>query len=435
MKLRVGLLFLLSLSSLFGIVNCSTVQPSNKVGYFSNQRRQPALQDDQWGKTEVFPAWAYDAGPDLKTSMGKELVDLVSEIPYYPGVSQSLLGDQKFRPAFGPIPWRMLQKPNSVKILFIGQDGTHIAEAAGRPATAGFGGRAQDLAKYFGVGPSAAFINAYAFTIRGQDGSANVPVVKIYNGKPVLEINRVVDNNLWMMSRDLNSPIVQWRNRMIEWIIRNNKDSLKMIVTFGKPAQDTAASFVLSRVEKYGVENKGTSVGSRYSSEQLAASKVQVPEFKIVALDGNNEGAVLIGKDGQDLYKEVLGLKNSDFKYDADTLNQVVTQFTEAFKKNPTAILQKMVFSNAGHQQSGIIDTAQIGGYNVADRMKIASDFNVNESSTISLKGLKISDDIGRLGHDVLLVDLPHPTYLSSTQQDYLKKVKSNPSLRDFKNG
>jgi len=58
---------------------------------------------------------------------------------------------------------------NSVKILFIGQDGTHIAETAGRPATAGFGGRAQDLARHFGVGPSAAFMNAYAFTINGQE--------------------------------------------------------------------------------------------------------------------------------------------------------------------------------------------------------------------------------------------------------------------------
>ena len=34
---------------------------------------------------------------------------------------------------------------------YAGTTTNHIAEAAGRPATAGFGGRAQDLAQFFGV--------------------------------------------------------------------------------------------------------------------------------------------------------------------------------------------------------------------------------------------------------------------------------------------
>src|SRR6185312_15607567 len=99
------------------------------------------------------------------------------------------------RPAYGPIPWRMMQKPNSIKILFIGQDGTHIAEAAGRPATAGFGGRAQDLAKYFGVNSSAAFMNTYAFTIRGQYGTFDEPVFyKKSDGSEGVTFTSFVDN-------------------------------------------------------------------------------------------------------------------------------------------------------------------------------------------------------------------------------------------------
>jgi hypothetical protein len=109
-----------------------------------------------------MPLWSYDAGPNPNSKMGRELIDITASIPNMPEISKKIMGrKQKFRPAFGPIPWRMRQESNKVKMLFIGQDGTHIAEAAGRPATAGFGGRAQDLANYFGVNEGAAFINAY----------------------------------------------------------------------------------------------------------------------------------------------------------------------------------------------------------------------------------------------------------------------------------
>jgi len=100
--------------------------------------------------TDLNAAWAYDPGPDPNTAMGRELIEIVASQPYMPGISLEMTGSQKFRPAFGPTLWRMIQAPNSIKILFLGQDGTHIAEAAGRTATAGFGGRAQDMAAHFG---------------------------------------------------------------------------------------------------------------------------------------------------------------------------------------------------------------------------------------------------------------------------------------------
>src|SRR5690606_18857186 len=121
------------------------------------------------------------------------------------------------------------------------------AEAAGRPATAGFGGRAQDLAKYFGVSSSAAFINAYAFTIRWQYGAFDTPLITNGPNGKQYNVSSFTGNQVWMLSQDLDSPIVKWRNNLIEWIIRNNKDSLKMIVLFGGAARDTAASFVISK--------------------------------------------------------------------------------------------------------------------------------------------------------------------------------------------
>ena len=199
-----------------------------------------------------YPIWSYDGGPDPQSPMGSELIDLHANIPYFPGLSNAVYGDQMFRPAFGPIPWRMVQEKNKIQILFIGQDGTHIAEAAGRPATAGFGGRAQDLAAYFGVNSGAAFINTYAFTIRWQYGAFDTPVVREFNGKDNLWFSSFTGNPVWLVTQDQDSPVVKWRNNLIEWIIRNNEDSLKLIVLFGGAARDAAGTFIESRGKKRG---------------------------------------------------------------------------------------------------------------------------------------------------------------------------------------
>ena len=243
----------------------------------------------------ALPRWSYDAGPDPKTKMGKELIDLTAAIPNMPAMSEKLMGEQKFRPAFGPVPWRMLQKANSVKILFIGQDATHIAEAAGRPATAGFGGRAQDLAAYFGVNEGAAFINTYAFTIKGQYGAFDTPYVLQSAGANDIRFARLLDNSFWLLSHDQNSPAAKWRNDLIDWIIRNNKDSLKLIVTFGGAANDAIATFI---------EGRGGKVDTRLTNQ---IKQIQVPEISIEYAGGNYEYPALLNEQGKDLYAEVMG--------------------------------------------------------------------------------------------------------------------------------
>lgn len=224
-----------------------------------------------------LPKWSYDPGPNPDTKMGKELIDITSEIPNMPEISYKIIGrSQKFRPAFGPIPWRMLQKENAVKILFIGQDGTHIAEAAGRPATAGFGGRAQDFANYFGVNEGAAFINAYTFTIKGQYGLYNTPYVYTRDGYSQTRFGNFIDNKFWSMSHSLKSPIVKWRNNLVDWIIRNNKKSMKLIVLFGGAARDAIATFARS---------KGAYVEAKHEREM---PYIQMPETKSEYAGGNN---------------------------------------------------------------------------------------------------------------------------------------------------
>ncbi|MCB0415735.1 MAG: hypothetical protein KDD50_15455, partial [Bdellovibrionales bacterium] len=84
----------------------------------------------------------YDPGPDPLTSEGKGYINIVNTVPDAPFIGKKFFnGKDKFRYPFGIMPWRGPTDKNSVKVLVIGQDGTHIAEAAGRPFTGGTGGR------------------------------------------------------------------------------------------------------------------------------------------------------------------------------------------------------------------------------------------------------------------------------------------------------
>jgi hypothetical protein len=338
-----------------------------------------------------FTPWAFDPGPDPKDPMGKELIDLVASQPDMPGISKQVLGSQKFRPAFGPTLWRMIQKPNSVKILFIGQDGTHIAEAAGRTATAGFGGRAQDMAAHFGVNTSAAFMNTYAFTIRKQYGVFSTPVVFEENGALKIEFPTVVDNGTWLMSQDLNSPMVKWRNNLIDWIIRNNRDSLRLVVLFGGSAQDSIGSFI---------ESKGGKVGTMFTAEELAANKVKVPLFKSESAGANRIYPVLLDKKGRPLnYETILGRKP---KFD-DPVDQ--KDIMKAIESNLSSILEQASIPTTGVGGSGVAHPAQIGGYDLTQ-------IQINGKRTISLRGLPLSDGT-KIENEVLVAEFPHPTSLS----------------------
>jgi hypothetical protein len=368
--------------------------------------------EEQFRGNGSYPIWSYDAGPDPQTTMGRELIDLASTVPSFPNLSNAVYGSQMFRPAFGPIPWRMMQKPNSVKILFIGQDGTHIAEAAGRPATAGFGGRAQDLAKYFGVSSSAAFINAFAFTIRWQYGVFDSPIINLRTGRPQISFGSFTANPVWLLSQDLQSPIVKWRNDMIRWIIRNNRDSLKMIVTFGGAARDAAGSFVVAH---------GGKVGTRLSEADL--SSVRIPETEYRGAGGNKQTVVPVDRTGADLYAEFNGRVIDYTKPEA--VSDLQKRFREAFNTEPESWMNKMVLPKGGIGGSGLVHPAQLGGYDIARKMEI------NGQRTISLKGLKIADDL-TIGHDILVTQLPHPTALSMMSATAASEAVAN-GLSAFK--
>lgn len=373
-----------------------------------------------------YPIWSYDPGPDPTKPEGKDLIDLHANIPYFPGLSNAIYGDQMFRPAFGPIPWRMMQEKNKIQILFIGQDGTHIAEAAGRPATAGFGGRAQDLAAYFGVNSGAAFINTYAFTIRWQYGAFDTPVLRNINGKDTLGYWGFTGNPVWLITQDQDSPVVKWRNDLIEWIIKNNADSLKMIVLFGGAARDAAGAFIESRGQKEGVDDYWAAVAPRTSMKAIQEQKIRIPEFGLEGAGSNKQTAVPLSKDGRDMMREFAKLKGLSVNYkDQKSVEKIHKEFADAFNNlssQPDSVkklMEKMALPEGGIHGSGMIHPAQLGGYDVARGIRIVNKAMNYDSDwgTLSLKGLKLSNGL-TIKNDILVTQLPHPTALSMMDKD-----------------
>src|SRR5690606_12125950 len=140
-----------------------------------------------------------------------------------------LMDRQKFRYIFGLMMTRTYFEENATKILFIGQDATHIAEAAKQPGTSGFGGRVQSIGRFFGVDEGVSTTNAYLSTITGQYGAfGHVYVEADESGKPILRQSKYVDNELWAITHSADSEIRISREKFWEWMIVNNPDSMGM---------------------------------------------------------------------------------------------------------------------------------------------------------------------------------------------------------------
>jgi len=429
----------------------------------------------------------FDRGPDPNNPMHRELLELIQQIPFVPGFSEALevlvpsyKKGQKMRPDFGAMILRGLLAENSVKVLVIGQDGTHIAEGANRPGIAGFGGRVQDMLKHFGIVDGVLFTNLFVNTISGQYGVFGAPVLE--NGEKVTFRNKVIENRQWLLTHE--GPYGQWRNKLIDWVIRNNQESLKMVLMLGGAGKDAGANYINARG---GVVGASSYVGD--------ASRFKVPLFKMVSAGGNNEFAVAITKDGEEVsevlrkdksikaayeaqnktrYEKILKtidgnqsvkkdvdeflatsnsrkkndllkkikkanntVGNSLAKYD-NTKNKIKALSDEYSYKDsksvefakaiitdfPDKSKKLMVFTNGGHKGTGVLNPQQIGGWDLKT-MKVAG------KKTRSIKGLNIPTKDGFISApDIVFTGSPHPTSLSTTAMQSGKakaeaKVKS----------
>ncbi len=365
-----------------------------------------------------------NSGPDPKTKSGKAFIDLCARLPECMLISNAIMERQKFRYIFGNMLTRTRFEENSTKILFIGQDATHIAEASKYPGTSGFGGRVQAIANFFGVDLGVATMNAFYSTINGQYGSFDHIYIES-NSKGELEIKQsaFVDSELWLLANSNESAIRHAREEYIEWQIKNNPESLSLMILFGGAARDAFAEFLISR---------GVKVGTKLGSESL--KNIQVPETRLVYAGGNNQFPVPVTKDGADIYqilfkqqqeeenkklkaegKKEKTVRQLDYKKETDQKLAV-----ELVKKAEKNAIKLMVFTGGGIHGSGITNAAQLGGY---DLMNIEGLTRVQHNGQVaySLKGLRLSDGT-IIQNDIGFVASPHPTALS-------KLAMENPKL------
>ncbi len=328
-----------------------------------------------WVDPNLYKSWSFDPGPDPRSKVGKGYIDIFSDIPNLSGLSRELKNGVKFRSAFGPTYYRGRTQKNSVKVLVIGQDGTHIAEAAGKTFTGGTGGRMQNVLDYLGINRSYFFINTFAYTIKEQYGDW-APYVRDRK----LTWGRILNDEAFLLSQDLESPLVKWRNRLIEHIIESNKDSLKLIITVGGAAEDTLATFIKSR---------GGSVAANLNKDN--AKDISAIEYKKVYAGGNRTFSYPVDNNGYNL------LVRPGDKFDAK--NSSMTNKLVSNAKDNSSLLKKIVYKKGGYQKTGFLDPGQLG-YNLYDTY-------IDGNRTNSLKGLGLEG--GKLKSDVRFISVPHP--------------------------
>ncbi|HEX4923083.1 MAG TPA: hypothetical protein VFV50_03320 [Bdellovibrionales bacterium] len=348
----------------------------------------------------------YNPGPNPETKMGKEVIDLFAEQPEYMLMADALMEEQKFRYIFGLMMTRIYSyDPNSVKIFVVGQDATHIAEAAKMPGTSGFGARVQSIGNYFGVDQGLATSNAFLSTIYGQYGAFDHFFVELdKNGKPQLRQSAFVSNSLWELANGEHSQIRSQRERFWEWMIKNNPQSLDLLLFFGGAARDSFGEFLRSR---------GFIVETKFDPERL--KNVQVPATRNVGAGGNNTFAVPLTKDGKDVYEilmkdqlEPRHLRNGRPDYSKE---EVRTMAVEALKAAGPRAIELMAFTGGGLFGSGVLTAAQLGGYDLSRVYRNERDRKAGRA-TNSLRGLVLSDGF-IVDREIAFAVSPHPSSLS----------------------
>jgi uracil-DNA glycosylase len=162
--------------------------------------------------------WEYDDGPPKNLSWAR----LFSETPNYRQLSKTALGNEKFRWHFGPMYYRGRLKPNSVKVVVIGQEGAQDESLSHRSFSGGTGGRMQHFLNFIGINYSYLFVNTFVYPIFGQYSS-----------------------NIRWLAQNPGSPIVKHRHEIFNYILKKN--DVHLIVAVGTAAKESVRTWVVSR--------------------------------------------------------------------------------------------------------------------------------------------------------------------------------------------
>ncbi len=162
--------------------------------------------------------WEYDSGPPKNLCWPR----LFSETPNYRRLSLTALGSEKFRWHFGPMYFRGRTGAGRVKIVIIGQEGAQDECLAHRAFVGSTGSRLQYLLNFMGLDYSYLFVNTFVYPIYGQYASY-----------------------FKWLAQNLESPIVQHRHDIFNYILKKN--DVRLVVAVGKAAGESVITWVESR--------------------------------------------------------------------------------------------------------------------------------------------------------------------------------------------
>lgn len=325
--------------------------------------------------------WEYDPGPDVNTPVGRRFAELFARTPNYRAIGQYLLSQgqndrsDKFRWQFGPMFYRGRLAQNQVKVLIIGQEGAQDENISDRSFTGGTGGRMQNMLAYLGLDRSYLFLNTFVYTIQGQYADY----------APMLIDGRVQWRNLLtpgmlLLAQDPRSPIVAHRHEILDHAIAANADSLKLIIAVGGAAQDSLATYIMSK-------------GGRCLTAVSDPKRIQAVAYGSASAGGNKRFFFPVDRNGRNL---LVG-PNERPRYD-----DAAVQTALKSRANSPQILERLVKSNQGPMQNGLVDLRQT-------TMRLET-CQVNGRNN-TLYGL------GGMNRDIRFIGVQHPGSNSPTLQ------------------
>ena len=172
---------------------------------------------NKYWKDRGYP-WEYDPGPPKNRSWAR----LFAKTPNYRGLGKEVIGREKFRWHFGPMFYRGRLKDNSIKVLVIGQEGAQDESLSHRSFTGGTGARMQYFLNYIGITESYLFLNTFVYPIYGQ-----------------------YDSSLEWLAQDPNSPIVQHRHKVFDYVLKRN--DVHLVIAVGNAAKESVVTWIESR--------------------------------------------------------------------------------------------------------------------------------------------------------------------------------------------
>ncbi len=174
----------------------------------------------------------FDPGPYAKEH--ESWLKLFGQVPNYREVGKAIMGgsDEKFRWQMGPMWYRGRLGKNQVKVFVIGQEGAQDENVTNRAFTGSTGTNVQKFLNHMGVYESYLFLNTFVYTIFGQR---------------IIEPSEEGYANYVAMEQGQNSPIVKYRHQLFDNVVRQNPESLSLIMAVGGGAKDSLATWINSR--------------------------------------------------------------------------------------------------------------------------------------------------------------------------------------------